>query len=75
MLVANCILRNLNMQIEKPIIWLLYFLIIVHGYWSKVLICRRILDKGYPVILGEFGAIRGYSLTGSVLQNHLDAWA
>ena len=75
MLVANCILRNLNMQIEKPIIWLLYFLIIVHGYWSKVLICRRILDKGYPVILGEFGAIRRSSLTGSALQHHLDARA
>jgi endoglucanase len=33
------------------------------------------VDKGYPVILGEFGAIRRSSLTGSALQHHLDARA
>jgi endoglucanase len=29
------------------------------------------VDKGYPVILGEFGAIRRSSLTGATLTNHL----
>jgi len=29
------------------------------------------VDKGYPVILGEFGAMRRSSLTGSALTNHL----
>lgn len=29
------------------------------------------VDKGYPVILGEFGAIRRSSLSGSTLTNHL----
>lgn len=29
------------------------------------------VDKGYPVILGEFGAIRRSSLTGTALTNHL----
>ena len=33
------------------------------------------VDKGYPVILGEFGAIRRSSLTGSTLQHHLDSRA
>jgi endoglucanase len=31
------------------------------------------VDKGYPVILGEYGAIRRSALTGSVLQHHLDS--
>jgi endoglucanase len=29
------------------------------------------VDKGYPVILGEYGAIRRSSLTGTALTNHL----
>lgn len=29
------------------------------------------VDKGYPVILGEFGAIRRLTLTGSTLEHHL----
>jgi endoglucanase len=29
------------------------------------------VDKGYPVILGEFGAIRRSTLTGNALQHHL----
>lgn len=29
------------------------------------------VDKGYPVILGEFGASRRSSLTGSALEHHL----
>lgn len=29
------------------------------------------VDKGYPVILGEYGAIRRSSLTGSTLEHHL----
>jgi endoglucanase len=29
------------------------------------------VDKGYPVILGEFGAVRRSSLTGPTLTNHL----
>ncbi len=29
------------------------------------------VDKGYPVILGEFGASRRSSLTGSTLEHHL----
>jgi endoglucanase len=29
------------------------------------------VDKGYPVILGEFGAIRRLTLTGTALTNHL----
>ncbi|MDP4204288.1 MAG: glycoside hydrolase family 5 protein, partial [Bacteroidota bacterium] len=29
------------------------------------------VDKGYPVILGEFGAVRRSSLTGTTLTNHL----
>lgn len=29
------------------------------------------VDKGYPVILGEFGAIRRSALTGTTLTNHL----
>ena len=29
------------------------------------------VDKGYPVILGEFGATRRSSLTGSALEHHL----
>ena len=33
------------------------------------------VDKGYPVILGEFGAVRRSSLTGSLLQHHLDSRA
>ncbi len=33
------------------------------------------VDKGYPVILGEFGAIRRSSLTGTTLQHHLDSRA
>ena len=32
-------------------------------------------DKGYPVILGEFGAVRRSSLTGDALQHHLDSRA
>lgn len=33
------------------------------------------IDKGYPVILGEYGAIRRSSLTGDELQHHLDSRA
>lgn len=33
------------------------------------------VDKGYPVILGEFGATRRSNLTGSLLQHHLDSRA
>jgi Endoglucanase len=29
------------------------------------------VDKGYPVILGEFGAMRRLTLTGTTLTNHL----
>lgn len=29
------------------------------------------VDKGYPVILGEFGAIRRSALTGTTLEHHL----
>jgi len=29
------------------------------------------VDKGYPVILGEFGATRRSALTGTTLENHL----
>jgi endoglucanase len=29
------------------------------------------VDKGYPVILGEFGAVRRSTLTGSTLEHHL----
>lgn len=29
------------------------------------------VDKGYPVILGEYGAIRRSSLTGNILEHHL----
>ncbi len=31
----------------------------------------KFVDNGYPVILGEFGAMRRLSLTGSDLTNHL----
>lgn len=33
------------------------------------------VDKGYPVILGEYGAIRRSALTGTALTNHLAARA
>jgi len=33
------------------------------------------VDKGYPVILGEFGAVRRSALTGNTLQHHLDSRA
>jgi endoglucanase len=33
------------------------------------------VDKGYPVILGEYGAMRRSSLTGTTLQHHLDSRA
>ncbi len=33
------------------------------------------VDKGYPVILGEFGVIRRLSLTGDALTHHLDSRA
>jgi len=33
------------------------------------------VDKGYPVILGEFGAIRRSALTGTALTNHLTSRA
>jgi len=33
------------------------------------------VNKGYPVILGEYGAIRRSSLTGTALTNHLAARA
>ncbi len=35
----------------------------------------RFIDKGIPVIIGEFGAIRRSSLTGNALQRHLNARA
>lgn len=31
----------------------------------------QFVDKGYPVIMGEFGVMRRLSLTGSALVNHL----
>ncbi len=36
---------------------------------------KAFVDKGYPVILGEFGAIRRLSLTGNILQKHLESRA
>jgi endoglucanase len=33
------------------------------------------VDQGYPVILGEFGAIRRFSLTGTTLVHHLESRA
>lgn len=33
------------------------------------------IDKGYPVILGEYGAIRRSSLTGDELKHHLESRA
>lgn len=33
------------------------------------------VDKGYPVILGEYGAVRRSSLTGDALTNHLNSRA
>jgi len=33
------------------------------------------VDKSYPDILGEFGAMRRSSLTGDMLQHHLDSRA
>ncbi len=33
------------------------------------------VDKGYPVILGEYGALRRSSLTGSALEHHLSSRA
>lgn len=33
------------------------------------------VDKGYPVILGEFGAMRRYNITGDALTHHLEARA
>ncbi len=33
------------------------------------------VDKGYPVILGEYGAIRRSSITGDALTHHLDSRA
>ena len=35
----------------------------------------RFIDKGIPVIIGEFGAIRRSSLTGNALRSHLNARA
>lgn len=35
----------------------------------------RFIDKGIPVIIGEFGVIRRSSLTGNALQRHLNARA
>lgn len=35
----------------------------------------RFVDKGYPVILGEYGAIRRSTLTGDNLTNHLTSRA
>jgi len=31
----------------------------------------KFVDKGYPVILGEYGAVRRSALTGSALEHHL----
>lgn len=35
----------------------------------------KFVDKGYPVILGEFGAIKRTSLIGETLQRHLESRA
>jgi len=35
----------------------------------------RFIDKGVPVIIGEFGAIRRSALTGNALRSHLNARA
>jgi endoglucanase len=35
----------------------------------------KFVDKGYPVILGEYGAISRLSLTGDALKHHLDSRA
>lgn len=33
------------------------------------------MDKGYPVVIGEFGAMRRSALTGDSLQLHLNSRA
>ncbi len=36
---------------------------------------KAFVDKGYPVILGEFGALRRATLTGTMLEKHLESRA
>jgi hypothetical protein len=35
----------------------------------------KFVDKGIPVVIGEFGAVRRSALTGANLQLHLDSRA
>jgi endoglucanase len=41
----------------------------VNEHFAKIK--TQFVDKGYPVVMGEFGVMRRLSLTGSALVNHL----